>query len=502
MNETVDGQQSGGIEELSANDFRAIRLEKINQIKALGINPYPERYDCTHTLKAFAEVEVGSKDISIAGRLTAIRVMGNLTFATLSDIEGKAQIAFQKKLLGDDYNFIKKLVDIGDFLGVVGEVDVTKTGEKTLSVKKFDFLGKALLPLPEKFHGVTDREKCYRQRYLDLIMSENTRSRFLLRSKVISKIRRYLEDNEFLEVETPVLCNKPSGALAKPFITHHNSLDIDVYMRIAPETYLKRCVVAGYNKVFEFSRCFRNEGISPMHLQDFTMLEYYCAYWNYEDNMNFTEKLIKKVLQETLGSLSLKIGDKEVNFDGSWPRTSFRELILKDSGIDINLYPDADALREAIKSSGIHIDDMEKLGLGNLIDNLYKKVSRPHLLGPVFITKHPIDLSPLARSNDDDKKVVDRFQLVVDGAEIINAYSELVDPIDQRERLEDQAAAKEGGDAEAMEMDEDYVHCMEYGMPPISGWGMGIDRFLALLTNSENIRDVVLFPLNRPESTT
>lgn len=485
--------------DVDARDHRAVRMEKLKMIRQAGINPYPDRFGVTHSLRDFCSLNPGQEGVQIAGRLITIRSMGNLTFATLADIEGSAQIALQKKIMGEEYSFFKKIIDIGDHIGVKGEVVKTKTGELTLNCGSFVFLGKSLAPLPEKFHKITDKEKCYRQRYLDLIMNDTTKHRFLLRSRVISFIRRYLEDQGFLEVETPVLCNKASGALAKPFVTKHNALDIDVFLRIAPETYLKRCVVGGFTKVFEFSRCFRNEGISPMHLQDFTMLEYYCAYWNYEDNMRFTQALFKYVLQEVMGQLVITVQGKEIDFGGEWPRLSFRDVILKDSGIDINAHSDEE-LKTIIKGKGITLENIDKLGKGNLIDQLYKKVSRPQMVGPVFLTDHPADLSPLARRNDLNPEIVDRFQLVVDGAEIVNAYSELVDPIDQKNRLEEQANAKAQGDAEAMEMDEDYIKSMEYGMPPISGWGMGIDRLLALMTNSENIRDVVLFPLNRPES--
>jgi lysyl-tRNA synthetase class 2 len=273
-------------------------------------------------------------------------------------------------------------------------------------------------------------------------------------------------------------------------------------MRIAPETYLKRAVVGGLDRVFEFARCFRNEGMDPSHLQDFTMLEYYCAYWNYEDNMEFTEKLVQHVLQELFGTLELTIGERTIDFSGHWPRVTFRDLLIKDAGIDINDFPDADSLRAEMKTRGHHIEEAESLGRGNLIDQLYKLTSRPSLIEPVFVTCHPIDLSPLARRNDDDPTIADRFQLLINGWEVVNAYSELVDPIDQRARLEEQSQLKEGGDEDAMEMDEDYLEAMEYGMPPISGWGMGIDRFCALITNQDNLRDVVLFPLMRPDTKT
>jgi len=305
-----------------------------------------------------------------------------------------------------------------------------------------------------------------------------------------------------MEIDTPVLTNKASGALARPFQTHHTMLDIDVYLRIAPETYLKRAIAGGFDRVYEFARSFRNEGIDASHLPDFTLLEYYCAYWNYVDNMNFTEALFKHLLHEVNGNLSLTYDGTTVDFNGVWPRFSFRELIVKDSGIDIDACPTREALVATLDEKGIRFDtdvEVEKAGRGTLIDLLYKKVSRPQLVNPTFITHHPLDLSPLARKNDENPLVVDRFQLVVNGWEVVNAYSELVDPVDQAERFKQQAQARAEGDTETMDVDNDFLQCMEYGMPPISGWGMGIDRIVALLTNASTLRDVILFPLMRPE---
>jgi lysyl-tRNA synthetase class 2 len=314
---------------------------------------------------------------------------------------------------------------------------------------------------------------------------------------VVRSLRRNLEDDGFTEVETPVLMTKASGALARPFVTHHNALDMELYLRIAPETYLKRLIVGGYERVFEFARCFRNEGMDPSHLQDFTMLEFYAAYWSYEDNMDFTERLVKRLLAEVYGSLEAAREQTGIRWDGEWPRLPLADLVEEKSGIRLSEHPDADSLRTAVAGMGLEIEEIGKLGRGSLIDQLYKKVVRPTLVEPMFLVKHPIDLSPLARRNDEDPTVADRFQLVVKGWELVNAYSELVDPLDQRRRLADQAGLKAGGDAEAMEMDEDYLLAMEHGMPPISGWGMGIDRFVALLTNQPNLRDVIFFPLLR-----
>ena len=314
------------------------------------------------------------------------------------------------------------------------------------------------------------------------------------------RLETFLTNKGFLEVETPILLNKASGALARPFITHHNSLDIDAYLRIAPETYLKRLVVGGFTNVFEIARCFRNEGISKTHLQDFTMIEGYSAYWNYEDNMELIRRMFLTILPKVFGSTTVKIGEEEIDFSKEWTVISFKDAILRDCGIDIDKYADEKSLLAEIKAQGIQleVDNLESLGRGNLIDQLYKKVSRTKMIEPTFLVEHPIDLSPLARANDDNPELTDRFQLVVNGVEVVNAYSELVDPAEQRKRLEVQAENNANGDEEAMVKDDDYIMAMEYGMPPISGWGMGIDRLLQLFLNQDNIKDCVLFPLMRP----
>ena len=479
-----------------------VRREKLNEI-AKVCNPYPERYEITHSLKEASTLPDETKGVRVAGRIVFMRKMGKLSFVRLRDIEGDLQISIKIDLVGEEkYQFFKTLVDVGDFLGAEGEIFTTHTGEKTLRVSSFEFLGKALKPLPEKFHGVTDPELCYRERYLDLIMNEETRKRFLLKYEFIKEIRRYLEDKGYIEIETPVLSNKASGALAKPFIAHHNALDIDVYLRIAPETYLKRAIIGGFTKVFEFARCFRNEGIDSTHLQDFTMLEGYGAYLNYQDNMTLMEDMLKTVVSKVFGTLQVKIGDKTIDFSKKWEQVTFRDVLLKYADIDILEFNDKEKLLNEIKRRKIELDtdaDLNTIGFGNLVDVLYKKVARPYMIEPVFLTEHPIALSPLARANDDNKEITDRFQLVINGAEIINGYSELVDPSEQQRRLEEQARLKSDGDEEAMMMDMDYIMAMETGMPPISGWGIGIDRVIQVLTDTPNIKDNVLFPLMRPE---
>ncbi len=478
-----------------------VRRGKVEEIRKF-CNPYPEKYEITHSLKDASNLPDEEKNVSVAGRIVFMRKMGKLSFLKLRDIEGELQISIKIDLVGEEkYEFFKSNVDVGDFIGARGEIFTTHTGEKTLRADDFEFLGKALKPLPEKFHGLSDIETIYRNRYVDLIMNEESRTKFLFRSNLIREIRSFLNNNGYIEIETPILNNKASGALAKPFITHHNALDIDLYLRIAPETYLKRAIVGGFTKVFEFARCFRNEGIDATHLQDFTMLEGYGAYLNYKDNMKFLREMIQTVVMNLFGKLELTIEGKTIDISGEWESISMRDLILKHSNIDIYEYNTKEKLLEKIKLEKLEIDSetpLESLGYGNLVDQLYKKVARPFVLGPVFLTEHPISLSPLARANDLNKELTDRFQLIMNGAEIINAYSELVDPMEQEKRLIEQANLKANGDDEAMMMDYDYIEAMEYGMPPISGWGIGIDRLVQILTNSDNIKDTIMFPLMKP----
>ena len=479
-----------------------IRREKLDEIRK-NRQAYPDRYEVTHSLKEASVLEDGTTGVKVAGRIVFVRNMGKLSFLKLRDIDSDFQISFKKDLLGEEeYNFFNKFIDIGDFIGVEGEIFTTHTGEKTLRANSFKFLGKALKPLPEKFLGLSDQELKYRQRYLDLITNEETRDRFKTRFLFIREVRNYLDSHGYYEIETPILTTANSGAAARPFLSHHNALDIDVYLRIAPEMYLKRAVVAGINKVYEIARCFRNEGMDATHLQDFTMMEVYQAYFNYKDNMKFIRELLQHIIQKIFGTLTLTIDGKEIDFSGEWPTYSFRDLVMKYSNIDINIYDTKEKLLAKIKEDNIELDSdtpIENLGYGNLIDYLYKKVARPHIVGPIYLTEHPISLSPLARANDDNKQIADRFQLVINGAEVVNAYSELVDPIEQEEKLLNQLKLKNEGDEEAMDMDYDYISAMEYGMPPISGWGLGIDRMVQLLTNADNIKDVVMFPLMRPE---
>jgi len=488
--------------EINRSEQELVRRGKLDSIREY-CNPYPEKYEITHSIKDAAHLADGTENVKIAGRIVFLRKMGKLSFMRIRDVEASIQVSMQLDLVGEEaYKFMKSNIDIGDFIGVTGEMVTTQTGEKTLKTHEFTFLGKALKPLPEKFHGLSDQEMKYRNRYVDLIMNEDARERFLLRSKLIWEIRSYLNSKEYIEIETPILNNKASGALARPFTTHHNALDIDLYLRIAPETYLKRAIVGGFTKVYEFARCFRNEGMDTTHLQDFTMLEGYGAYLNYKDNMTFLREMIQTVVKNLFGTLEITINKEVIDISGEWESISMRDLILKYCPIDIYEYDTKESLLNKIKEEKLDIDSdtpLEDMGYGNLVDQLYKKVARCHVVKPIFLTEHPISLSPLARANDDNKNITDRFQLVINGAEIINAYSELVDPIEQENRLIEQANLKSNGDEEAMMMDRDYINAMEYGMPPISGWGIGIDRLVQILTDADNIKDCVMFPLMKPE---
>jgi lysyl-tRNA synthetase, class II len=485
-------------------DEYQVRLEKLSSIKEQNINPYPEKFDKQNNLSEIKNSKEGTQ-MKTAGRIMTMRVMGKLAFCSLQDWSGFGQIALRQDELGERFDQFQEIFDRGDFIGVEGKVFTTHKGEKTILVENFTFLGKALLPLPEKWHGLVDEEAKYRQRYLDLLANEDSKKRFKFRSDFIKHLRNFYWEHSFEEVDTPVLANEASGALAKPFKTHHNALDMDMFMRIAPETYLKKCIIGGYDKVFEVARCFRNEGMDPSHLQEFTMIEHYAAYWNFEDNMRFTEKMFSFILEKMMaGKTTIEIPDREgnlakIDFSFPWKKVSFRDLLLADADIDIDQFKTVEDLRQEIKNKNIDIEDIDVLGRGNLIDSLYKKVSRDKIINPTFLINHPLDLSPLARRNDDNPDIVDRFQLVINTWEIVNAYSELVDPLDQEQRFDDQMDAKEGGDEEAHGKDDEYVKSMKYGMPPISGWGMGIERVITLLTGQTNLKDLVLFPPMRPK---
>jgi len=489
---------------MQKNDEKADRIKRLELLKSRDVSPFADKFEKTNSLEEIRQFDLGKK-VKTAGRVVLFRNMGKITFGHLQDFWGRMQIVFKENILNkSDYKLLIKAIDIGDFLGVEGEIFKTKKGELSILVNNYTFLSKAIRPLPEKWSGLKNVEIKYRKRYLDLIANEDTRKRFLFRSKFISELRKFYENEGFIEVETPILCNIPSGALAKPFKTHHNALDKDIFLRIAPEIYLKEAIIGGFEKIFEVARSFRNEGMDSSHLQDFTMVEHYCAYWDYKMNMKFTEKMLTSIINKLKGTLKLKILNRSgdlvnVNFSTPWNIISFRDLILNDSEIDIDKFPKVDNLKEEIRNKNITIDDDERLGRGNLIDALYKVVSREKIIQPTFLINHPVDTSPLARRNKNNSLITDRFQLVINGWEVVNAYSELIDPIDQKERFENQIKAKERGDEEVMQKDTEFVEAMEHGMPPVSGWGMGIDRIVALLTQQSNLRDVVLFPLLKPE---
>ncbi len=486
------------------------RQTDIDRIRAAGHPIHPDRFEISYPNIGEIPEEVGI-EIKVAGRVTALRLFGKLAFVKLSDATGRVQAAISMSHVGEDeFKLFKKSCKVGDFIGVSGKTFHTRTGEFTVQADVYRFLGVALRELPEKWHGLRDVETRYRRRYLDIIANPKARHAMISRCKMISTMRHIFEENGFFEVETPILNVTQSGALARPFVTHHNVLDIDVFLRIAPETYLKRANAAGFNRVFEFARCFRNEGMSPQHLQEFTMLEFYAAYWNFQDNMQFTRELLQRSLQSCFDTLEFEVpgADEEaeslvLNFAGEWQVADFRDLIRETSGVDLREVEDVADLLKATRAAGVALeeDDVSSGNYGRIADALYKRVGRPSLIQPTFLTGHPLELSPLARKNDDDPGIVDRFQLVVNGIEIVNAYSELVDPIDQRQRLEQQASLRAGGDDEAMELDEDYLLCMEHGMPPISGNGIGIDRLLTLVLGLPNIKETVLFPLMRKMGT-
>jgi len=482
----------------SLQQIISFRLDKLKNLREKGIDPYPSKSKRTHDvaefLSKFGAIKKAKKKITLAGRLMAKREFGGLTFGMLKDFSGETQILFKKDGFGITAYRDLELIDIGDMLQVTGTAMVTKKGENTLLVANMILLAKSLRPLPEKWHGLQNPETRFRQRYLDLLLNDEVKQRFITRHKLVQAIREFLLKKNFIEVDTPALQPLPGGALATPFKTHYDAMNTDVYLRIAPELYLKRLIIGGFERVFEFAKVFRNEGTSAQHLQDFEMLEFYMAYATYEDLMKMTEKMLSSVIKKVMGSTKIKLKGKIINFKTPWPRKSFRELILNSTGIDIDKYITAEGLLGAIKKKKIKLTYSGKPGRGKLIDELYKETVRPGLISPVFLINHPLDLSPLAKRKTDDETRVERFQLVIDGAEIVNAFSELNDPIDQKERFKAQVKLKRAGDADAHTMDENFVTALEYGMPPTAGWGMGIERLLAVLTNAESVREAVLFP--------
>lgn len=475
-----------------------VRKNKVKSLKENNVIPYVEKFDRTHTLAQAKALEDGTK-VSVCGRITFRRIMGKLSFFAIEDINAKLQISIGRNEIDEEkYAFFKTMVDIGDFIGVTGELYTTHTGEKTVRTSEFTLLSKAILPLPEKFHGLANVDQRYRERCMDLVKNEESRKVFLKRSKFLSFMRKFLEDNGFIEVETPILQGAVCGASAKPFFTKHNALDKICNLRIAPEVYLKQVIAGGFDRVFEVAKCFRNEGMDPSHLQEFTMVEWYAAYWNFEDNIKFFTNFIRSAIKELNdGSMVLSFKGHELDFSKDFERINYTDRVNEILGFNILDYTDVQKLKERIVETKLFtMDDFIACKtVGGVIDLVYKRKIRENIVQPTILYNYPACLVPLARRNDADARLIDMFQVLVCGDEICKAYSELVDPIVQREALEEQANARKQGDDEAMELDEDFLNAMEHGMPPISGLGFGVDRLMCLLTNQESIRDVVLFPL-------
>ncbi len=472
------------------------RLEKLEEIKKLGINPYPSKWQRTHTTKDATKFL--GKEVSVAGRLWALREHGGVTFADLRDESGKIQLYFEKEALGKKYEEVR-LLDIGDFVGATGKVFKTERGEPTVRVSVLTLLTKSLRPLPSIWHSLKDVEERYRQRYVDLLLNPEVRENLLIRAKFVGLLRDYLEEEGFVEIETPILQPIYGGAAARPFITHHNALDTDLYLRIADELYLKRLIIGGFEKVFEIGRDFRNEGLEKGRNPEFTQLEFYWAYADYEDLMKFTEKMLEAILRAIKGSTKIKYGEHELDFTPPIKRVSYKELVRREAGIDIDSVKTEKELLAEIKKKGVQLDLRGIAGYGGVLDALYKRVVRPGIVGPIFLTDRPAEMVPLAKRKSDDPSKVATFQLVAAGEEFINAYNELNDPVDQRARWEEETRLGKKGFEEHQVLDEDYIRALEYGMPPTAGWGLGVDRFLMLISSAQNIKEVIAFPTLRPE---
>lgn len=487
----MSNKVEGGLKQLMN-----VRLEKIEALRERGIDPFGERYEATHHISEVlaqkdALIESG-KEVKIAGRLLAKRGQGKAGFANISDISGNMQIYSKVDVAGEDSHWLFKKADIGDICGIRGRVFITQKGETTLEVLEYTHLTKSMRPLPEKFHGLTDVELRYRQRYVDLIMNSEVKKTFILRSKIISALREYLEAQNYLEVETPVLHTIAGGANARPFITHHNALDMELYMRIALELHLKRLVVGGLERVFEIGRVFRNEGIDTRHNPEFTMLEVYEAFGDYETMMNLAEGMVRHACQKVLGKTLISYNGVEIDLGSPWKRITMADSVKEATGIDYNSDMTDDEFRKAARNLGLEIAD--DLSRGKVLGELFDEKVEHTLIQPTFITGYPVEISPLAKRKKDNPMLTDRFEIFIVGREHGNAFSELNDPIDQRTRFEAQMEAKQKGDDEAHPMDEDFLQALEYGLPPTGGLGIGIDRLVMLLTDEPSIRDVLLFP--------
>lgn len=506
-------------QELTHSEQEEIRREKLTELNKLGVNPYPYSFDVTHSSKQILadenlirdeESNPESEVVSVAGRVMTRRIMGKAAFFNLQDSEGTIQIYIRRDDVGiESYNTVfKKMVDIGDIVGIKGFVFKTRTGETTVHAEEFEFLTKTLRPIPipkevenedgEKvvYDAFADKELRYRQRYVDLIVNTEVRDTFRKRTQLVQTMRNFMNDRGYMEVETPILQPVYGGASAKPFVTHHNSLDMDLYLRIANELYLKRLIVGGFDGVYEFSKDFRNEGLSRFHNPEFTQVELYVAYKDYNWMMDFTEKMIEQVALDLHSSTTVTVGEHEIDFKAPWPRIPLLEAIEKETGKDLSGM-ELDEMKKVAKELHIEID--ESFGKGKIIDEIFGEYVESKLIQPTFITDYPIEMSPLTKKHRSKEGLVERFECICNGKEIANAYTELNDPIDQRERLEEQASLRAGGDDEAMTIDEDFIRALEYGMPPTAGIGIGIDRLAMIMTNSASIRDVLFFPQMKPE---
>lgn len=477
------------------------RIASLSRIRARGIDPYPHSYHPSHTIQQaitlFKQQKEGFQTISLAGRVMARRSMGKMTFFDIRDGSGKIQLCFRYNSLGQEkYEFLKE-VDIGDIIGVEGKLFRTKKGEITLEVSNYTMLCKSLRPLPEKWHGLADVEKRYRQRYLDLISNEDAKNIFTLRSRIITEVRNFLNSQGFIEAETPVLQPQAGGALARPFITHHHALDEDLYLRIALELHLKRLIVGGFDKVYEMGRAFRNEGISVKHNPEFTLLECYQAYADYNDIMNLVEETISYIAHKVLGDTKIICQGKTIDLAPPWQRLYLREAIKKHCDIDFEDYPDAASLRSRMIEMGMEVDPGK--GRGKLVDELIATFVEPNLIEPTFLLDYPVEMSPLAKRKRGDDRLVERFEAFINGIEIANAFTELNDPLEQRERFREQLKERVGSE-EVEIADEDFLQALEYGMPPTGGLGIGIDRLVMLLTGQSSIREVILFPQLKTKS--
>ena len=487
------------------SELRETRLEKANALRELGVEPYALHFDPTDRMAQLQHVhadlpngEERDLKVAVAGRVMARRVMGKLAFFSLSDETGTIQLFLEKKTLGESFSQITALVDAGDLIGVSGILRRTDRGELSVKVAEWTMLTKSLQPLPDKWHGLADVEKRYRQRYLDLIVTPQSRETFRRRALTVSSIRRWLDDREFLEIDTPVLQSQPGGADARPFETHHNALDLQLTLRIATELHLKRLVVGGFERVYELGRIFRNEGISSRHNPEFTTVEVYQAYSDYLGMMELTEQMISGVCQDVCGCQTITYQGTEIDMTPPWRRATMQEMVQDATGLDFHGFSTREDAAAAMEAKGLHVPALAD-SVGRLLNEAFEQGVESTLIQPTFVMDYPLEISPLARPHRSKPGLVERFELFIVGREHANAFSELTDPVDQRQRLETQQERKAAGDLEAQGLDEDFVNALEVGMPPTGGLGIGIDRLVMLLTDSPSIRDVIAFPLLRPE---